>query len=249
MPLRSNPSLWFNLPGVVAAYQPVRAPDSLSARYNMARGGDNRHRAELGVLPTWSAVTGWTFDGVTTYLAIGILPQTGFSHLAQYVDASGTGYICGTSNAYNYFAFQMRASDGTVPGYVLYSTGSAVSVDPRLLTGNLGLAGEQPYRNGIADGAAIAYAEWSATQEMYIGGINLVGSLNSPGAFTLRAYSIYSRPLVASEMWQAARQMAYCDVNPDWSAWGRRRQYYFAPTTVAFQAAWAERANRLLGGN
>ena len=40
MPLRSDSTLWFNLPGVVAAYQPVRAPGPLLARFNMAHGGN-----------------------------------------------------------------------------------------------------------------------------------------------------------------------------------------------------------------
>jgi hypothetical protein len=46
-------------------------------------------------------------------------------------------------------------------------------------------------------------------------------------------------------MWTASRQMAYCDVNPDWNVWARRRQWYLAPQG-GFQAAWARNANTVI---
>lgn len=230
MPLRWNdPALWCSLPGVIAVYQPIAAPDALSARRNMARRGDGRYGADPGVVPGWSKVSGWTFDGVTQYLSTGIIPDSGYSHLIQYTGSTGTGFFCGTTNAYSYFVYRLRANDGGVPGNVLYGVQNEVSRAPSLVAGNLGVAGYQPYRNGLADGAEITSSVWSATQNLYLGGVNLVNSLNGPGAFTLVAYAIYDRTLSAAEMWLASQQMAYCHINPAWNVWSPQRRWFFIP--------------------
>jgi hypothetical protein len=63
-----------------------------------------------------------------------------------------------------------------------------------------------------------------------------VGKGNSAGWYSgtnMRAIAICARTLNAAELWSASRQMQYCDVNPDWSAWGRRRRWYYGPQVAA----------------
>lgn len=199
---------WWEVAGktCVAAYQPKGAA-SLAASYtNLANPGT--YDAAPGVAPSWTSGAGWSFDGSSSYLATGLVPSTGWSHLAQYTDAGGSGYIVGSSNGYNYFCFRLRASDGAIPGLVLYETGNAVQVSPSLLSGNLALAGLQGYRDGVADGSPVSSSTWSATQGLYLGGVNLSGSLNGQGFFTLVAYAAYSDTLDATEVATVAAAMA-----------------------------------------
>jgi hypothetical protein len=48
----------------------------------------------------------------------------------------------------------------------------------------------------------------------------------------IQAFAIYVN-LSRSMLSTVFRQMAYCHVNPDWSAWGRKRRYYYAPAQAA----------------
>lgn len=239
MPLRSDPSLWFNLPGVAAAYQPVRAPDSLSARYNMAHGGDNRYRAVPGMLPAWSWVAGWTFNGSTQHLLTGLSPTSdaAWSALVRFSgapDETESALIGATSS--------LMISPGWW-GTVRYYYAGGVTQSPRAAAGVLGIAGRSAYRDGALDATWTAGAWFDG--ELAIGAALVSGTVQWHIAASIQAIAIYTRTLSAAEMWLASQQMKY--FNPAWSVWGRRRQYYYAPT-AAFQAAWAERANRLIGG-
>ena len=56
------------------------------------------------------------------------------------------------------------------------------------------------------------------------------------------ACAFYERALSAAEILTTYRQMAYCHVNPDWSAWSRRRKWFYAagePGEITGQAAVA----------
>lgn len=69
---------WWNnngaISGCIAAYQPIGA-DSLAASYtNLANAGT--YDAAPGVAPGWGASTGWTFNGTTQYLTLGIPAET-----------------------------------------------------------------------------------------------------------------------------------------------------------------------------
>jgi hypothetical protein len=68
---------------------------------------------------------------------------------------------------------------------------------------------------------------------MYVGAYNLGGTTTSPLAGNIQALAVYARTLSPAEVWTASRQMQYCDVNDEWSAWARRRQWYYGPQVVA----------------
>lgn len=249
MPLRNDASLWWNLPGVVAAYQPVAAPGPLLARYNMRAGGTNANRAEPGVLPTWSAATGWRFDGSTQFLRTGLFIPTQYPPLAwtmmvQFVWNDGlSGYLalCGSCTNVNR-GFYIEP----VSYFVKYANSNAVAKSPELRSGNLAIAGTTGYRNGIAEATITQY-------DMTAGEIGLGAAIKNDttawhfGASSIKAFALFYRTLSPAEVWTASRQMAYCDVNPDWNVWGRRRRWYYGPGVAGFQAAWARNANSVLG--
>ena len=250
MPNRSDLSLWFNLAGVVAAYQPVAAPGPLLARYNQAHGGNNLYKAVDGVAPTWTGHSGWTFNGTTQYLESGIASAFNAGRLrydrallvrwsgatfpnvlhraigAHYSAAEGIGLGKYYENA---FTNGSVAGSGTPAAAAVY----AVNYDG------------EGYIDGIYQATATTDTSGGTNAPMVIGASNSSGGVNFFFNGNILAALIIERVLSAAEVWQASRQMAYCHANPDWSAWGRRRRYYYAPpeappvTTEDFRLAAA----------
>lgn len=240
-------SLWFNLPGVVAAYQPVRAPGPVLARYNQANGGRNLYKATDGTAPTWRGATGWYFAGASSqFLNTGITAvndQT-WSMVVRFsglVTSAAYKVICGAYNAASpYQGFMLS-------GYwdsnsVLYMNSADVKVSPKITDGGSGVlavAGLQGYRNGIADGSPIGAPRAGAFYPIRIGAVGTqTGAQTGYMSGFVQSLAIYRRTLSAAEVWQVSRQMAYCDVNPDWSAWGRRRQWYYLAGTAGTRPTW-----------
>ena len=231
MPYRSDASLWCNLPGAVAALQPIGAPGSLLARYNQAHGGDNRYKATDGVAPVWSGVAGWTFNGSTEWLDSGILPTATTSMLVRYSDATAFDVVVFGSYSGNdttRFTFYAKSSGSNAiaeHAAGLTIAGGAPSA------GVVAIAGQQAYLDGSTFGGTIP-GTWSGTATATIG-IAKQNGHTAYGACKVQAVLIVERTLSPAEVWQASRQMAYCHANPDWSAWGRRRRYYYAPSEAA----------------
>jgi len=231
MPVRSDPSLWFNLPGVVAAYQPVRAPGPLLARYNQAHGGDNRYRAELaaGALPVWSAVEGWYFPGTTSELSIGLYAYSDWSLLVRYTGVSPVAFNdtilhCGNSlprlSAGGSWGTSTSQINRWGNGYLIWTVADSTQ-------GVVAAVGADGYKNGVAGGTS--FGTWT------IGTPSAVALSYNLAARTVKIQAglVCSRILSPAEVWHASRQMQYCDVNPAWSAWGRRRQWYYGPQVAA----------------
>lgn len=248
---RSN-DVWLNIPGVVAAYQPVAAPGPLLARYNQANGGSNLYRATDGVAPTWSPLTGWTLNGSSQYLGTGIIPLASPGSILVAFSDGSTGVdnytILGALDWSGKFSLIQVTNTGASMGSYNGGSGAAFN-NPILATGVYGVSNKTAYRNGVAEGNAIPAGTGMPAYEYYIGALNIAGAAGQFWSGKIKAALIAGTPLSASEMWHASRQMAYCHVNPEWSAWGRRRRYYYAPSAAGgFQAAWAARQNRLIGG-
>jgi hypothetical protein len=261
MPLRARSDLWANLPGIVAAWQPTRCPGgSLLARYNMAHGGDNRYLATPGIAPAWSGASGFVFDNsATQYLNTGLIPvmDTSWSLFVRYAYASGGTYptVCGvrqgtTGGAQDFIVAADDGATGTANyGRLRNGVGNTgLQLGPPRVEGVVGFSGLTGYVNGVNAGTLVSAATTN-TRPFYIGAMNAAGSPNYFFPGTISCLVVVARTLSAGEVWAVFRQMAYCDVNPDWSVWARRRQWYIPSAQVAgFQAAWAARNNRLLGG-
>lgn len=251
--VKSN-AVWHSLPGVVAAYQPIAAPDPFAARQNVAHGGARVgvYTAMPGVLPTWSAATGWTFNGSSQYLNTGVILPTNASMLVAFANGATVGdhcllgsYVGGTTVSSDFSLWQITG------GKSYYNHLNLLASATYITTGTLGLSSKSAYKNGVADGTVTGSAT-NSTLNVYIGCANKgAGTTWYYYIGNIRACLIAFRPFSPAEMWLASRQMTYCHLNPDWDAWRRRRRYYYAPSqaaAAAFQAAWAARTNTLLGG-
>ena len=158
MPYRARDNVWFNAPGVVAAYQPVAAPDSFAARQNV--GNDQRmagrHTAAPGVAPTWVSATGWTFNGTDQYLATGVIPGSNSSILVEFdsyvappsIIASLAGVF---DTAHRFYLVPTRKETEDVAQYGFGD--GLLKVAPGFTAGNMAMAAISCYRNGIYEGA------------------------------------------------------------------------------------------------
>lgn len=222
---------------------PIGAPDPVSARMNVGRTdalGNHRvagrYTATPGVAPTWSAATGHVFNGTTQYLDTGYLPNATTTILARFSNASLSSNLYpqvagqNTTGATNTFS-----NWGNPPYFRAYNWGGSVVFGGAALSSAImGLAGNQAFLNGYADFAAISGSYGTATRSIFIG----ARQANAGGAeyhYTGRILSVLiaSRTLSPVEVWLASRQMAYCEQNPDWNAWARRRMYFYAPSAAA----------------
>lgn len=233
MPMRRDPALWLNMPGVVAAYQPVAAPGPLLARYNQAHGGSNTYQAGDGVAPTWGSATGWTFNGSTQYLNTNAFVASWWTVLVHVdVPVSSTLQVCfGTADT-KYLRLGPIFDDS---GAFWQQINQTLVIAPRLLNGVMGINDLSCYANGAIVGSISAPtpSSYAYSNAAFLGASNNGGT---PGLFlagTIKSALLVERLLSHAETWNASRQMAYCHVNPDWSAWGRRRRYYYAPSAAA----------------
>lgn len=240
MPLRSDPSLWYNLPGVVAAFQSTMAPSPMHALINAAAGPAPTQAYASWM--TWTRHRGWLSNpSKLSQIQTGVMPTANGSFIVRWSHLSGDWGDVFTGDDSANVVQRVRARPGTTLTFSWASNNTNITISD----GASGVAGMSRGR-GFYDGMLR-----SDRNDVWGGSTIDQDYRVSIGYKTCYIYSILvcNRPLSNAEMWQASRQMAYCDVNPDWSVWSpRRRYYYYAPTVAAFQAAWAERANRLIGG-
>lgn len=235
-------SLWFNLAGVVAAYQPVRAPGPMAARYNQAHGGDNRYKLIIGgTVPTFSPFTGWTHD-VTHYWDTGIYSFYDWTGVVRYTDVLVNQ--CEYSLNGDVSAPRLSCGGmwtGSTQFITRWGDGYRISEIADSTRG----VGCQAWKNQYKDGVYLGQSSGSWSAGTPSGTTMKIGAPRSPAQLKVLCVAIYARTLSPAEVWSVSRQMAYCEINPDWSAWGRRRQwFYLAPS---FLAAWAARNNQTIG--
>lgn len=249
MRLKST-DVWHNAPGIICAYQPVDAPDPLLARYNVGSNGSmaGRNTAKPGVLPSWRGATGWTFNGTTQYLTTGIIPGINSTAIVRFTGAS----ISALAVPFG-LASTGAGTLAIVPNYAFGSYWDNGAGEKKVLivytSGVLGVAGSSGYANGASVVSGLGAWTTANTRDIYLGALNNndTAGLFFPGA--IQSFVVAAFPLSPAHVWQYSRQMAYCEVNPDWSAWGRRRQYFYAPAQAGFVAAWARNANTVIQAN
>lgn len=200
---------WWVVPGktCVAAYQPKGAASYAASKTNLAQPGV--YDATEGVAPTWAAATGWTFNGSTQYLRAPVFVEEAWTTLCQFsaftdsADKTLFGFIRG-----GYMSNIMIRPCGS--SGVEYWHGTVLRRAPKATTGNLGLAGKQPYRNGAADGApsTTAWDGANGINEMYISAWNYGGTAIWHAACTIQAFAIYSDTLSGPEVATLAAAMA-----------------------------------------
>ena len=226
-------AVWFNLPGVVAAYQPVGAPGSQLARINVANEQrmPGRYTAAPGVAPDWSARGGWGLDGSTQYLATGISPTSRWTFAVAFSNAIWSTFCTMLGQNGNMFSSRTFIS-GQSPNVILRNGGTNVSV-PEVATG-VAAASDSAWLDGLLLGSL---GTWSGTAyDLFVGAMNASGSPTQYFTGNIRSVLIVSGVVSTEAIALMSHQMAWCHANPDWSAWGRRRRYYYAPSAAAGRA-------------
>lgn len=193
--------------GAVVAYQPRGAASLAGSYINLANPGTNN--AAPGVAPTWDAVNGWVFNGTTQYLVTGVTPandQT-WSMLIQFTNgpALGPRALAGSVTT---GTTTFRVLIAATTGNVAYSNGGTLVVAPNITAGNLGIAGNRGYRNGVAEGANIVAWGGGAAASIYIGCFNSNGATSSFTNANIQASVVYNNVLTAGQALAVANRMA-----------------------------------------
>lgn len=194
-------------PTPVAVYQPLGAASLAASYVNLVNPGT--FNAAPGVAPTFASATGWTFNGTTQYLVTGVVPGDAWSMLVQFNNVPATNVartLIGVNNTSNLKRFNIQPTAGS--SNVVYEHQGTLGVSPRLLAGNLGIAGQQGYRDGVADGVAIGTSIGSYVQDLYIGSRNNIGVADRLCQCDIYAIAIYNSALTAAQMLAVSAAMA-----------------------------------------
>jgi hypothetical protein len=175
----------------MAAYEPKGAASLAASYLNLNSPGTND--AAPGVAPAFDPAIGWTFDGATQFLTTGLTPASTWTILVQYSGVTNAGRLFGVECAgfVRWFIMPNSASK------VFYYNNSNIGIAPALTAGNVGMAGTQPYRNGVAEGAPLTGGAFD--RPLYIGASNsfIAGGAYSFLAGSIAALYIYNADLAA----------------------------------------------------
>lgn len=196
--------------GAIAVYQLKGAAD-LANSYTDLSG--NLNHAAPGVAPTFSALTGWTFNGTTQYLTTGLaIAANSWSALVRFSDVTNDGWLLGSLEAGGYRFDIAPANSGT---RVVFGNSGEIGAGrllkiPQLTSGTLGIAGNAAYRNGAYDGTIPAFTAYTSTlYKLYIGALNSSGG--GGGGFIagkIQAIAIYNNTLSAAAVLAVSNAMA-----------------------------------------
>ena len=196
---------WWAVAGktCAGAYLAKGAASYAASKVNLDTPG-TRDLIDGAAYPTWNAATGWTHNGSSQSLRTGIVPANGYSMLVRFANTANNSTVVGEYTAGARFEIAPRPTIGGT-GAIVYGSGAVVQVLQSISSGVLGIAGQQGYRNGTADGAVIGAWSATTTNELYIGNRNgaddfFVGDI--------LAVAIYSNTLTAGEMATVSAAMA-----------------------------------------
>jgi hypothetical protein len=195
-----------------AAYQPKGAASFAASLIDLTGNGNNAGDPGGANTPDWDAVNGWDFDATASeYLTTAFVPgdDNTQSVIVQFTGASvNGGMLAGArhdSDSQVYLGPRKGGSDDRE-----YANAGAVTAGARVASGNMAVAGNRGYYNGIAEGAAMG---------AWVGGIALVplhiGRLNrddaAPGNYFtgyIQALVIYDSTITAAQVLAVATAMA-----------------------------------------
>jgi len=195
---------WWEAAGVTpwAAYAAKGAANQAASYTDLTGNGND---AGVGVAPTWDSTNGWIFNGTTQYLTTTFVPQSDQSQSAfvQFTTKTGVERMFGAEDAMGAFTIRNRAT--LVAYYNGFGAGSAA---PTLTAGNLGIAGAQGYRDGVANGGALPAWGGACAQAVYIGCENLNGAALNFTAYYCQYFILYDVALTAPQAALIAAAMA-----------------------------------------
>jgi len=199
---------WDGLTDVVAVYQPIGAASLAASYVNLVNPGT--FDAAPGVAPTWSAATGWGFNGTNQYLTTGVVP-TNFSYtiLARVSAVNSSRYVIGAANNALTRIVGLAPAFNALGGGRLYANGNFLITSTTVISaGVMAIAGLQPYLNGVPDGGPIASATFDNMNALFIGARNDVGIPDSYFSGNVQAIAICSTTQSAAQTLAASTAMA-----------------------------------------
>jgi len=187
---------------VLAAYQPQGAASYATSKTNVANPGI--YDATEGAAPSWSAGTGWSFNGSSHYLNSTVVPtasEQSWTFIVQFANASGSAGLLfgrGTSGIAH-----TCISPNQYYLSVLYTHGWTSTRTPYMSAGNLCMAGRACYRNGSHD-ATLGVNTNTGSGPVFIGAKDNTGFR----ACDIAAFAIYDVTLSADQVSAVAAAMA-----------------------------------------
>lgn len=194
---------------IIAAYQPKGAANLAASYVDLSGNGNN---CGPGVAPGWNAVNGWIFTQASAqFLVTGVVPASGWSGLVQFTNASDPGnavsQIFGRrTGGINLDRFGVGVfATGPIRFYLSGQQVNVATVLP--LSANMGIAAQQGYFNGVAEGAPIAPWGPNGASDIYIGARN-EGVARFFAEVQIQALAIYNCTLTGPQMLAVATAMA-----------------------------------------
>lgn len=233
---------WWEIPGVIAAYQAIGAPSQRDSYENVGKAMAGRYVATPGVAPTWHGATGWGFNGSTQYLTVATSPVVATAwtmilrcSVPNITEAGSVFAIANDADQYvKYFAVANFTKVQARSGNAVWTSADY----GRDANNHVWCITEADvYKDGYYVASIVGGSSITGTY-IGIGALRLSWTILSFINCTVQAAVICSRTLSPAEVWHASRQMAYCDVNPDWNAWAPRRRYWYAPLTLLGNKKW-----------
>lgn len=195
----------------VGAYRAIDTPGSVwgagPANYavslvNLANPGVNDLIEGNGAVP-WAGATGWGFVAAALqYFDTGFIPDTDQTQtiLVQFANRANTGFLLGEFSVVGPNT-QVHIYLNAAGNQVNYSNGApGVSVAPVLNAGNLAIAGNQGYRDGVAEGGALPASPNAHTRSIWIGARNNAGVIQLPITADVESVAIYNITLTAPQV-------------------------------------------------
>lgn len=189
----------------VAAYSAEGAA-SLAASYtNLANPGT--YDITAGVEPEWDATNGWKGDG-SAYLQTGVVPvdnQT-WTVLIKFSSVP-IGSLATLFGNYTTVGGNARMYVQAYTSRSYASGNKTLSVGSYLLSGVIGIAGAQPYFQGIPELSALAAGTGTNPLELYLLCANLNGAPYQIGSHYIQRFAVYNTTLTATQVWQVTTAM------------------------------------------
>ena len=160
---------WYD--GVAAAWQPKGAANLLASYLRIA-GYDGYDNVDpdiigAGVAPGFDISRGW-IGGGGAWLESGLYVSKSWTMLVRFANGIATPSTSALCGIYQSTTFRMYIQPYYTGVNVRYASASVINRAPGLTSGVLAIAGQQPYRNGVLDGAEIPDT-WSGSAAIPVG--------------------------------------------------------------------------------
>lgn len=232
MPRGFMSPVWYDLPGVVAAYQFVGSPTITHAYRNVNTVRASINALTAGVAPSHSYL-GLYFNGSTQYLDTGLLANWNEGR-GRYDTSIIVRWAFASYPNINHRAVGAHYDPNQAFGAGKYYNGAAFNAQASglgstLATATIGVdASGAYYWNGAYIATAATASQGNSTQTLLIGASNNnAGAADHFWSGYIQAVLIANRYMTSGEFMMASHQMAFCEHNPAWNAWAPKRRYYY----------------------